>query len=398
MRTERRPYEKSHPWLTCSLDLRRASPLLWMLLGEARSKCDHIAGVPLPPLLAKELHQLYLAKGVLATTAIEGNTLSEEQVVQHLEGRLQLPRSQAYLTREIDNIVGACNQILEALRHGGTSSVDPEEIRGFNLQVLSGLEVAPDVVPGSIRRHTVGVGRYRGAPAEDCEYLLGQLCSWLNSASFDLGSESGLAAAILKAVIAHLYIAWIHPFGDGNGRTARLIEFKLLVASGVPTPAAHLLSNHYNLTRSKYYQQLSASSGNPPRELDFVEYALGGFVDQLSEQIGRIRGYQWSIAWRDYVYRQFDRAPGKAASRRRDLVLALSKRPEPVALTEIAGLTPALAQAYAGRTRKTLARDLQDLRRMGLVAEEQGAYRAARELILAFLPWRKDATGSSAER
>ncbi len=33
-----------------------------------------------------------------------------------------------------------------------------------------------------------------------------------------------VAAAILRAVLAHLYIAWIHPFGDGNGRTARLAK------------------------------------------------------------------------------------------------------------------------------------------------------------------------------
>lgn len=55
--------------------------------------------------------------------------------------------------------------------------------------------------------------------------------------------------AIFKAVVAHLYLAWIHPVGDGNGRTARLVEFQILLSSGVPSPAAHLLSNHYNQTR-----------------------------------------------------------------------------------------------------------------------------------------------------
>ncbi|NOY75701.1 MAG: hypothetical protein GXP32_07900 [Kiritimatiellaeota bacterium] len=32
--------------------------------------------------------------------------------------------------------------------------------------------------------------------------------------------------------LAHVYIAWIHPFGDGNGKTARLMEFYLLLRSG----------------------------------------------------------------------------------------------------------------------------------------------------------------------
>jgi predicted transcriptional regulator len=70
-------------------------------------------------------------------------------------------------------------------------------------------------------------------------------------------------------------------------------------------------------------------------------------------------------------------------------VLALSTRPQPAALDEIPGLTPELAVAYATRTRKTLSRDLHELERMGLVAEEHGTYRAAREVILAFLPWRQ---------
>ena len=73
-----RTYETTHPWLTFQLDLRKARPQLWMMLGEAQSKCEHIARVPLRPQIAQELHQVYLVKGVLATTAIEGNTLSEE--------------------------------------------------------------------------------------------------------------------------------------------------------------------------------------------------------------------------------------------------------------------------------------------------------------------------------
>jgi hypothetical protein len=98
-----RTYEKTHPWITFKLDLRRAAPAFWMLLGEARSKCEHIANVPLRPATAEQLHLLYLAKGALATTAIEGNTLSEDEVVRHLEGKLRLPPSKEYLTREIDN-------------------------------------------------------------------------------------------------------------------------------------------------------------------------------------------------------------------------------------------------------------------------------------------------------
>ncbi|MBI4725858.1 hypothetical protein HY768_01300 [candidate division TA06 bacterium] len=51
------------------------------------------------------MHLIYLAKGVAATTAIEGNSLSEEQVLQHMEGTLKLPPSKKYLAQEVDNII-----------------------------------------------------------------------------------------------------------------------------------------------------------------------------------------------------------------------------------------------------------------------------------------------------
>ncbi len=73
----------------------------------------------------------------------------------------------------------------------------------------------------------------------------------LNS-KFTLGEWWEIATGVLKAIVAHLYIAWIHPFGDGNGRTARMVEFKICLSSGIAVPAGHLLSNHYNETREAY--------------------------------------------------------------------------------------------------------------------------------------------------
>jgi len=75
-------FPQSHPWLTFSLDLSRAPWDFWIAAGESLSKCEHLAGVPLGPDAAKELMKVYLAKGALATTAIEGNTLTEHEVRQ----------------------------------------------------------------------------------------------------------------------------------------------------------------------------------------------------------------------------------------------------------------------------------------------------------------------------
>ena len=83
-----RTFERTYPWISFRLNLREAGPRLWLSLGEAASKCEHIAGVPLRPATAQTLHRLFLAKGVLATTAIEGNTLTEKEVLARLDGKL----------------------------------------------------------------------------------------------------------------------------------------------------------------------------------------------------------------------------------------------------------------------------------------------------------------------
>ena len=71
-----RTFERTHPWINFQLNLRPIEYGTWLLLGEAVSKTEHIAGVPLLPEAAQRLHQVFLAKGALATTAILNSTWS----------------------------------------------------------------------------------------------------------------------------------------------------------------------------------------------------------------------------------------------------------------------------------------------------------------------------------
>jgi len=382
-------YNTTHPWIKFSIDLRSASPHLWMLLGEASSKSEHISGVPLRPQTAQEMHLIYLAKGAAATTAIEGNSLSEEQVLQHMEGKLKLAPSKEYLVQEVDNIITACNQIGKRLRNGN-DVLTSEKIKEFNKQVLDKLTLEKDVVPGEIRTHSVVVGNvYRGAPSEDCEYLLGRLCQWLNSDDFKPTTGMETVYAIIKAVVAHIYLAWIHPFGDGNGRTARLVEFQILLSAGVPTPAAHLLSNHYNQTRTEYYRQLDLASKTGGEIIPFLAYAAQGFVDGLREQLERIRHQQWDVTWENYIHDMFHSKISRSDIRQRNLVLDLSDSDKPVMPQKIAELSPRLAKDYANKTYKTIQRDLNTLEKMNLIERTADGVRAKKETILAFLPWKK---------
>jgi Fic family protein len=390
-----RSYEASHSWINFEANLKDAPTILWMLFGEARSKCQHIAGVPLEPAAAAQLYRIYLSKGVHATTSIEGNSLSEEQVKLRIEKKLRLPVSQEYLGREIDNVIDACNQIARTLSNEPNLKLTAELICQFNGLILRGLDVEDHVRPGEYRTESVGVASYRGAPWQDCPYLMERLCEWLNSSFEPIDEDWKFAYAVIKSIFAHLYIAWIHPFGDGNGRTARLIEFLLLVQSGVPWPAAHLLSNHYNKTRDRYYAGLDKSSKAKEGVIEFVEYAVQGFVDGLKEQLEYIRAQQWRVTWENYVHEFFRDRDTPAHKRRKHLVLDLPEGITP--RKRLAQISPRVAGEYASKGEKTLTRDVNELVKSNLLLRLEGGFKPNRDLILAFLPPRCEDTSRGAK-
>lgn len=374
-----------YSWITFKVNLAQLPWRSWVKLGECVAKCEQLKSVPLTPNLRKELHLIYLAKGVHATTAIEGNTLTEEQVRALIQKELELPPSKQYLEQEVSNIIEACNETAVEISKGILGDITIEQICYYNSQVLANnIPRAEDAVPGKIRNHSVVVGsRYRAPDAKDVTLLMKEYCKWMNSPDF-VNEEMPLHFAVIKAIIAHLYFVWIHPFGDGNGRVARLLEFVILLSSGVPSPAAHLFSNHYNMTRSEYYSQLDKASktGNPT---GFLSYAIQGFLDGLDEQLQYIQRHIVSVCWRDYIYEQFAaHRSSNIVKRRRDLAVKISEHDEPINKDSILIL---MRNEYRSKTERTLARDINELERMRLVIKKKGCYVANKELMLQFLPF-----------
>jgi Fic family protein len=385
-----RLYEDSHGFLTFQLPPHLYTRWrLWQWLGEAKSKCEHIAGAALPPGIASELGAVYMAKGVHATTAIEGNTLSEEEVRAIVDGESTQPPSREYLEVEIRNVVRALGEIDRAVQEGEQLPLSVDRLRHLNRLVLEGTEHEPNAIPGMLREHSVGVRNYRAVPAEDVEYLLERLLAWVKEIinASDADPDLRFAQAVLGAITAHAYFAWIHPFGDGNGRTGRLLEAQILAQCGhVPLPAINLLSDHYNRTRDRYFRLF-----NEARErcdlTPFFEYAVEGYVDLLREQVDTIRGHQLRVAWINYVHQVMaDEPDGPTRSRRRDLVLALTGEGV-VPRAKLKVLTPELAQKYAVKEDKTLSRDLNRLVALRLIARlGRHGYLANSRVMEAFLP------------
>ena len=385
-----REYEKSHPWLTFELDLRKLSYHVWLLLGEAQSLCNHIANSPIRPSTSKRLHTLFIAKGALATTAIEGNTLSEEEVVDIVEKKSKISPSKKYLEQEINNILEAFNMIYKRMKKSELRGISSDDMKLFNKLVLKNIEIEEKATPGEIRKYSVGVANYKAVPAQDCEYLLERLSDWLESSFDPPNNESKISFGIIKSIVSHIYFAWIHPFGDGNGRTARLIENYILLSVGVPTPASHLLSNHYNHTRNLYYKNLEKSSKSSDGMIQFLEYAITGFMEGLRNTVSTIRNEQWDIIWRNYVHESFSTKKSSVWTRRRHLALDLSRSLEPVKKSMIREISPRIAEAYANKDRLTISRDINILIEMNLIVENEEGLSANRSIISGFLPQRVD--------
>jgi Fic family protein len=247
-----------------------------------------------------------------------------------------------------------------------------------------------DRVRGSRARATAGAS-VRPVHPEDVEYLLGRLCDWLNEmivySQSDAREDDRFLQAFYAATLAHLYIAWIHPFGDGNGRTARALEAAILAHTGLaPWVSCALLSDHYNRTRTRYYQCLSRAS-RQNEVAEFLFYAAEGFVDLLREQIKQVQNVQRRTAWVNYVHGVFQgETQGDTSKRRRTLVLELLedvrvKRPQ------LRRLTPEIAEIYANKGDRTLSHDLNKLAELGLVeGDTRHGYRSRVETIDAFLP------------
>ncbi|MCY3719500.1 MAG: Fic family protein [Anaerolineaceae bacterium] len=384
-----RTYEKTHPWITFAFDENKLDSKTWMLLGQTQAKCEHISMAPLMPSLSEELHRVYLAKGVHATTAIEGNSLSEEQVREKVDGRLELPPSKEYLGKEVGNIIDACNEIANQTFEGQVTGLAIEDICHFNAMVLNGLEDLVEGVPGKLRApgHEVRVANYRGAPPEDLGYLLNRMCERLNRGFAPPQENLRIAYGILRAIFAHLYLAWIHPFGDGNGRTARLLELRILLEAGVPKPAAQLLSNHYNDTRADYYRHLRLSSNQTEGHYSFFTYALQGFVDGLNEQIHRIEEQQFVVHWINAVENAFlNERASSTTNRRKRLILDMMTLGRPVPVRDIRNVSEWMRISYENKTQKTVMRDLNRLGDMNLIRATTDGYIPNFEIVLARLP------------
>ena len=359
------------------------------MLGECEAYIRALRDMPLKPQYRDKLLSVSLIKGARATTAIEGNTLSEAEI-QKIEEGWSPPPSKEYLKIEVKNILDSFNTLLkEIVIDGNSNTISPELICSFHKMIAKDLGQYMDAIPGRFRDDNRVVGQYRTPDYKYVPQLMNDMCNWLQK-EFHYTDGQIFYISVIEAIVAHVYVEWIHPFGDGNGRTGRLLEFYILLRAGLPSIVSHILSNFYNETRPEYYRQLNNAS-KEHNLTSFIKYAVKGFRDGLKENLEVIQNNQFEIFWHNHIYESFAHlkyTKREAFKRKRELMLQFPIGRD-VSIDEIQLLTPSIAQKYATVKKPTILRDLKELQKLNLLLKTGRKYTANTRSLRALMPSRK---------
>ena len=357
-----------------ALTVNSSRPSLIRNLAEVRAFAGVIQGIPLPPYIERRLHALNIMRAVRGTTGIEGTELSEEEVEAVIgtpEGTPVLSGDRKREERETRNAHALMRYVEGVLRDGSALPLTESLIRRFHAILTDGIAY-PNNEPGRYRAANVTAGDYRAPEHTGVPTLMSGLISWLNEGQ---GRELD---PIVRAVIAHFLLVSIHPFGDGNGRTSRAVESFLLYQAGVNARGFYSLANYYYQHRPEYVELLSyVRFASDPDVTPFVDFALKGLAAELREVHREVLASVRIFAFRDFA-RETLLNEGRLGTKtgERQLMFLFDLVGEEIPLRDLQHGAHALARFYRGVGAKTLSRDLNYLRDLGLLVLEQGMLRA----------------------
>ncbi|MFH1058230.1 MAG: Fic family protein [Pseudomonadota bacterium] len=348
------------------------------LLLEARVLKETVADLPVLPWLASKLEEEVIRRAIHSTAALEGNPLNEEQVGRVLTENDQT-QAATWAELEIRNLKTAYIIVRHDIFGEVEELLGEEAIKRIHGDITAGI-VHQHNQPGHYRDHLVKVGdREHGGvytPPKillDIQNLMQEFIAWINSSA--LCNEE----PIIRAALAHFHLAKIHPFGDGNGRTARLVEAMCLRAHGLGHVPV-MLSNYYYRHMDDYYWAFSRAECHRDHDTTaFVKFVLQAFIDACYEIKQRMLGTLRRFAMRDFLaYLLHEK---RLNQRQHGLAAQMLINPEPFGLDDLFR-DPRFAALYAKVSERTARRDLARLGQENLLAQdESGRYQLSTKAI-----------------
>lgn len=213
-----------------------------------------------------------------ASTAIEGNPLTLEQVRALEEGR-ELSAVEARPKREVLNYFAGLRYVE---KHAKKKTIRHEDI--FELHRLLADTVMDQGEAGRYRTNAVRVGKHFPPAAKDVSPQLFELLEWWNQKAPSL-------SPVLSSAILHYQFEWIHPFADGNGRTGRALALWELYRRGFDSHHIFSVDEYYWEDRPAYYEALDGVRRAGNDLTDWLEYCAEGLRQTLERTWTRMQSY-----------------------------------------------------------------------------------------------------------
>jgi Fic family protein len=252
------------------------------LLTEQREQLrDQVAE---PRRWAGTLRRMTFARAVQGSNSIEGYNASLDDVVAAVDGEPTLDantETQLALAGYRD----AMTYVLQLAR-GEAPNVDEGLIKSLHFMMLKyNLAKNPGQWrPGDIyvRNDASGEIVYEGPPSDEVPRLIPEML---------LALESDQNPVLIKAAMAHLNLALIHPFSDGNGRMARCLQTLVLARDRVLAPVFSSIEEFLGRNTDAYYEVLAdvgAGSWNPQRDArPWIRFCLRAHYLQIRTMLRR---------------------------------------------------------------------------------------------------------------
>lgn len=219
------------------------------------------------------------SRNVHASTAIEGNPLTLEQVRAIEEGRT-LTASDERSYREVLNYFAGLRHVE---KNAAKKTLRHEDV--FSLHRILADSVMDQGDAGRYRTIAVRVGNYFPPAAADVSGLMMELLDWWNKPSKEL-------SPVLSSAILHHRFESIHPLADGNGRTGRALALWELYRRGFDTHHIFSVDEFYWEDRPRYYAALDAVRHEGDDLTSWLEYSAEGLAFTLERVWLRVQTFQ----------------------------------------------------------------------------------------------------------
>ena len=218
-------------------------------------------------------------RNVHASTAIEGNPLTLEQVRALEEGR-EIVAADMRSRREVLNYFAGLRYVE---KHAMKKTIRHEDL--FELHRILAGDVMDQGTAGSYRTIAVRVGNHFPPAAADVSGLMFELLEWWNK-------ESTKLSPVLSSAILHYRFEDIHPFADGNGRTGRALALWELYRRGFDSHHIFSVDEYYWEDRPGYYAALDAVRAAGENLTGWLEYCSEGVRLTLEKAWLRVQALQ----------------------------------------------------------------------------------------------------------